>query len=148
MTPDPNTPFNTPDGPPQVETGNRFEETHLEADDGQMVRVSHLVKPQVPLARHEATVRAGRPDKPGEPVEDVKVDAAASSVWDARPSEKQALKDVPSHGSPQASPLNPAPSQAQASTTDDSPPPGEEVGDIRHPPPFPPSDLVSKRAGG
>ncbi|MBS0334611.1 MAG: hypothetical protein JSS35_17720 [Proteobacteria bacterium] len=145
MTSDPhptaNLPSNSPEGPPEVATGNRFAETRLEPDDGQLARVAHLAKPEGPLPRHEATTGAGlAPHTPGAPVEDVKLDASGSSVWDARPPERRALEDVPDPGAPQASPLR-----------DAAPGEGAEgrTGDDGHPkPPFPPAELVSKRAGG
>jgi hypothetical protein len=123
---------NPADRSPGIATGNRRAETHYERDKDQMVRVAHLEKPQAPLPRHEGTVGAGlEPEKPGEPIEDVKVDVAESSVWDGRPSEEQITQDVPRQGGPHASP-------ERTAHADDDPPK----------PPFPPSELVSKRAGG
>jgi hypothetical protein len=152
MTPDPND--QTPNlEPPNVETGTRRAETHYEADADQQVRVAHLAKPEGPLPREDGTTPGGtQADKPGQPVADVRVDTAESSVWDARPPEDRAFQDVPAGGAPlteadgardvgagdwapgyladDAETLNPDPDFGQAAK-----------------PPFPPAELVSKRAG-
>lgn len=122
MTPAPTEP---PERDLTIATGNRRDETHFETDDQQMVRVAHLARPQAPLPRHEATAGAGlEPDKPAQPIEDVKVDAAEGSVWDGRPPEDRSFK-------PTGQPLRSAPREPE-----------------RPKPPFPPAELVSKRAGG
>jgi hypothetical protein len=157
MTTDPNAPqphLQAPD----VTTGNRRDERHYEADADQQVRVAHLTKPTEPLPRQEGTTLAGQePRQPGEPVQDVTVDASRSSVWDARPPERRAFQDVPAGGAPQASPLSDG---REASSGGDWPlgygdaetaadRPDTDIPDAEGgKPPFPPSELVSKRAGG
>lgn len=121
------------DSDPVVSTGSRRGETHYESDADQLVRAAHLERPRSPLPRQEETVGAERPDRPGEPIEDVKVDVSESSVWDARPPEDRAVQDATDPGERPAFPSAEHGSVAKSMES--------------HPPPFPPAELVSKRAG-
>lgn len=72
---------------PRIAHGNRREEVHFEEAPGQVMKVSHLVKPDGPLPRDMAgATPADAPSAPaGPPMQDVAVLPTTPSVWDASP---------------------------------------------------------------
>ena len=91
-----NTPENTQAGIPlgasqaaedgRVATGDRRDEVHFEPDADQLVKASHLVRPEGPLPPEEHSSAGERGALPGGPaVQDVRVAPDSASVWDARP---------------------------------------------------------------
>lgn len=70
--------------PTPVAHGDRREEVHLETDSDQMVRVSHLVKPdRLPPDMVGSGPTGPRADGP--PIQDAAVTPETPSVWDASP---------------------------------------------------------------
>lgn len=72
---------------PTVAHGNRRDEVHFEEAPGQVLKVSHLVKPNGPLPRDMAgaTPADAADAQAGRPMQDVAVLPTTPSVWDASP---------------------------------------------------------------